>query len=528
MTEPLSIDQIIERLLTICKETTEIASLNEEELALNSIHSRLSAGELHVAIIGQFNRGKSTFINNLLEIDLLPVSVLPLTAIPTEIRYGSEHKLVIQFEDSAEEFSTKSEIQDALISYVTEKENPENEKGVIAVKLTAPSDLLSHGTTIIDTPGFGSTHIHNTKATLSILKECDAAFFLLSADLPITQMELNFIRQIAPQVTRLFFIYNKTDLLSKNELETTTNFIQDTIQNQIGIDSTERFFPVSAKVAEADREVSGLVRIEQEVLDFLQREKYFSLAEAIRSKLTESSTRMISAVEDHLENLNNDSELIESKVVELEQQEQNLAEQLAWLQNFNEGAAPSFLQVDEIIDSLEGRFPGELRELEKINRDTIDTLNRRIEIFIVEEIFSAIQNELMRAENKLLEKIGETTELFPRPSLSKITKFVKPLPIPSFLDRLKGRTALETTLINELSAIIETQRETLHENCKNLYFDLTSRIVDNEISRICSEVERIQEDRDVAKDSAELALAELQPRVDRAVKLRDEIKSLKV
>ncbi len=81
MTEPKSIDQVIDRLLEICSTESTIPELINSSDALNALHSRLSGGELHIAIIGQFNRGKSTFINRLLEIDLLPMSVLPLTAI---------------------------------------------------------------------------------------------------------------------------------------------------------------------------------------------------------------------------------------------------------------------------------------------------------------------------------------------------------------------------------------------------------------------------------------------------------------
>jgi len=53
---------------------------------LEDLKSRLDQGRLHLAVLGQFKRGKSTLLNALLGEDVLPTDVVPLTAVPTFIR----------------------------------------------------------------------------------------------------------------------------------------------------------------------------------------------------------------------------------------------------------------------------------------------------------------------------------------------------------------------------------------------------------------------------------------------------------
>jgi GTPase Era involved in 16S rRNA processing len=306
-----SIDEIVEELQNICSEAPQLDEIVEEKNILKTIHSRFSLGELHLAIIGQFNRGKSTFINQLLSIDLLPTSVLPLTAIPTEISFGDKNILEIETDNETLSFDSDNSIKQALLEFVTEENNPNNRKSVKRVALTTDSEILNHGTRIFDTPGFGSTHIHNTKATVDLLKDCDAALFLLSADLPITQMELNFIKQISPFVSRLFFIYNKVDLISQDELETTTKFIRETILEKLHISTEGKFYPVSAINAPLSRKDSGLVKIENEVIEFLNREKYFSLIEALQNKIRESSDRLQNIFSSRVSKIESEIEVVE-------------------------------------------------------------------------------------------------------------------------------------------------------------------------------------------------------------------------
>ena len=67
---------------------------------LADLRRRLGEQRLHVAILGQFKRGKSTVLNALLGESLLPTAIVPVTAIPTHVQAGATPRVAISFRGS--------------------------------------------------------------------------------------------------------------------------------------------------------------------------------------------------------------------------------------------------------------------------------------------------------------------------------------------------------------------------------------------------------------------------------------------
>jgi len=263
---------------------------------LSGLRERLSEGKFHLAVLGQFKRGKSTLLNALLGDAVLPTSVVPLTAIPTFIRSGVARKLIVRFENDRTpetfQFNSAHETESCLAGFVAEDENPKNRLGVEQVEVEYPAPILDKGLVLIDTPGIGSTFRHNTEATLNFLPQCDAALFLVSADPPITEVEVSFLKEVRSKVHRLFFILNKADYLSESERAATLGFLKKVLIEQAGIENEPTVFCVSARNALAARQSndeklwaqSGLAEVERHLVDFLAREKAGALHEAIGRK----------------------------------------------------------------------------------------------------------------------------------------------------------------------------------------------------------------------------------------------------
>lgn len=251
---------------------------------------------LQLAVLGQFKRGKSTFINALLGADVLPTGVIPLTAIATFIAWRHQPLVVIHFrgEASNKEFAvhTADDIRNVLFRFVAEEANPENQLGVERVDLFYPADILADGTVIIDTPGVGSTLRHNTEAALQVLPESDAAFFVVSADPPITEVELEYLRRLKSKTTRVFFILNKADYLRPHEQRSVVEFLQKVLSKKSLIDADAQIFCVSARDGlDAKRsgnnqalENSGIAALEGHLVRALAAEKTHWLDDAVRSK----------------------------------------------------------------------------------------------------------------------------------------------------------------------------------------------------------------------------------------------------
>src|ERR1700689_1750358 len=95
-----SIAGVLRVLLAISDSGTGNNSLHEKLL---SLERKRASNQLHLAVLGQMKRGKSSFINALMGAEILPTGVLPVTAVITEIRYGLAPEATILYSTGARE-----------------------------------------------------------------------------------------------------------------------------------------------------------------------------------------------------------------------------------------------------------------------------------------------------------------------------------------------------------------------------------------------------------------------------------------
>ncbi len=292
---------------------------------LLALRDRLLQERLQIAVLGQFKRGKSTFVNALLGVPILPSAVVPLTAIATFVAWRKEPLVRVQFANgrSLEQFiaSEVDDLRKILSRFVTEEENPKNQLGVERVDLFYPAPILADGTVLIDTPGIGSTLAHNTEAALRVLPECDATLFVVSADPPITEAELGYLRRLKPRTGRIFVVLNKLDYLTIDEQRAVTDFLRKVLIDESLIDPEASIFGVSARLGLAAKQNrhpdalkrSGMAEIESHLLRYLSTEKMQSLEEAIRRRAADILSQAGGEVELGAKALKMPLELLEQK-----------------------------------------------------------------------------------------------------------------------------------------------------------------------------------------------------------------------
>jgi GTP-binding protein EngB required for normal cell division len=284
--ERRSIDELLHVLLNV--SVTFGPPIAREKLL--SVEEKLATGALHLAVLGQVKRGKSSLINALLEEPVLPTGVLPVTAIITEIRYGHiPEATVIYSTGDFRKIIPLSELPD----YITESGNPGNTKQVESVEVAYPSPLLESGIVLIDTPGIGSTHTHNTRTTQHYLDRVDAGIVVLSVDPPITEVESRFIRSLKIDVPKLFFVLNKTDLFSTQEVSEIRCFLEIELA-RVKITSPE-IFPLSAVCAGHNTSRGSSTPMPDGLDTFVQRLKIFLFEEKQRA-LADSAARDVLAI----------------------------------------------------------------------------------------------------------------------------------------------------------------------------------------------------------------------------------------
>lgn len=276
---------------------------------LRSMQARLRDKRLQVAVLGQFKRGKSSLINALLGAPVLPVAVIPLTAVPVFISWNPQSFARVTFSAGRSperlESSEPKELQEFLAQFVAEERNPHNRLGVDQVELAYPSPFLSNGIVLIDTPGVGSSHLHNTETALRVLPECDAAIFVVSADPPITASEIDYLGQIKSTAARIVFILNKIDHLDAVEKHTAIEFMRKVLSDRSLIRQADSIIGVSARDAlsarlrnDADElQRSGIEEVEAELFLTIMQDKNVLLERAARRKALAIITQAVAAIE---------------------------------------------------------------------------------------------------------------------------------------------------------------------------------------------------------------------------------------
>jgi small GTP-binding protein len=206
---------------------------------------RLEASRFNLVVVGEFKRGKSTLINALLARELLPSGVVPLTSAVTVLRGGERNRVVVRFEGGRSEEHDLS----ALVEYATESGNPKNVRGVDEVVVELDHGLLTSGLQLIDTPGIGSIHDHNTEVAESFLPQVDAALCVLAADQPLSAEEARFFDAAGASAPRLIFAVNKIDMLAPDERGEAVDFIRRSLAADRPGQNFD-LYPVSAKTGE--------------------------------------------------------------------------------------------------------------------------------------------------------------------------------------------------------------------------------------------------------------------------------------
>ncbi len=208
-----------------------------------SVAERISEGRFYVACIGQFKRGKSSVLNALVGDSLLPTGVVPVTTVPTIVRYGSHAAARVRFEAGA---SGWTDIPVKTVDeYVSEEKNPENAKHVAALEIFVPNPLLATGMCFVDTPGLGSVFTGNTAATQAFIPHIDAALVVIGADPPLAGEELVLVEAVARHVQDLIVALNKADRTTDAERAAAVAFARRQLEKRLQ-HPVEPFFEVSA------------------------------------------------------------------------------------------------------------------------------------------------------------------------------------------------------------------------------------------------------------------------------------------
>jgi hypothetical protein len=214
--------------------------------------SKIEGNRLYVVVLGQFKRGKTSVVNALLEDALLPTAITPVTSAVTLIRSGLVRRASVNYASGQTEQIALDHLSDVL----SEQGNPGNVKGVQFVEILHPSQLLQGGLVLVDTPGIGSIGKKNTQTTREFVPRIDVGIVVFSPDPPITEMEMDFVKELKGTTSSLLLVMNKIDAYSPAEASEALNYVSAALAREIP-DLRVDILPLSARVALESERDSG-------------------------------------------------------------------------------------------------------------------------------------------------------------------------------------------------------------------------------------------------------------------------------
>jgi len=315
-----------------------LSSINSDKVDLNLLKDTLAQlDEIFLVVVaGEYNSGKTAFINTLLGDSFLKIGITPTTDMITILKYGdSQEKKII-------------------------------EPGKLLIELPVP---LLKDVHIVDTPGTNAILREHESLTTDFIPRSDIVIFITSVDRPFTESERGFLEKIIRWGKKIIFVINKIDIVENQaDLLEVVNFVSINAQKLLGFSPV--IFTISAKDSLAKLKTGikddSLAKIENYIHNTLDQE------ERIRIKLNNPLHI--------LENLTSKYDEINQANINLIQEDKNLLDNIqSQISLFREDSLRRFqfryADIDNAILEFEKRGQSFFEETFRIGR-IFDLLNK--------------------------------------------------------------------------------------------------------------------------------------------------------
>lgn len=237
-----------------------------DDLKLNNVAKKIKDDMLALdyekftlVVVGEFSRGKSTFVNAMLGKKVLPSSKRPTTNIISKIVYADKPAYEIFLKDGKSKNLTEEEFKNIKAQAEEDPSNILKFKSFIKKEedfskidyaiIGQPLAFCQNGVEVVDTPGTNDLNIGRMEITYNYLNRADAAVLLLNATQALTRSELDFLKEriLGNQIKDIFVVINFKDELSPTEEIKVKNYVRDNIRDLAEIEP--KIFLVSSSQA---------------------------------------------------------------------------------------------------------------------------------------------------------------------------------------------------------------------------------------------------------------------------------------
>ena len=411
-----------EQEVRLLHETAEIVGQLGENNVEDKKRLQQNAADLQdmffmVVVVGEFNAGKSTFVNALLGDELLPMGITPTTDAIELIRWSAQRH---------SEFTPQ-------------------EGGVVREWLHPNTG--GPGVVIVDTPGTGSVFRKHEQIAKGFLSRSDLVIFLLSAKRALAETERMYLELARDYGKKIVVVINQMDLVDRREQKEVRGFVQQQLSELL--DLRPQIFMVSARQAlkekggglfsSASSDPGSMNAVREHLRSLLDRVPPAKQKLYAQLDFLDSLTRKhIATLDEQIGLITSDTLLAESLRKELEQQAVTLDDQLTIAQR----------DIDRVFDEIRVRGRQFIEANLRVQRAS-HTLDR-------DEMREQFEKQVV---SSAIDQIATISEQYVNEVVDSSRRYWR-----SILDRL---TDLETKLSQEIGSVDATgyaeQRAALQE-----------------------------------------------------------------
>src|SRR5580692_949918 len=264
-------DQVVSALSGLDEVAATLGAKTLRDRIERELVRKVREDRFHLVVVGEFNHGKTTFVNALLGHNVLPTGVTPTTATIHHIKYAEKPEATVAYVSGKRDSVRFEDVRKFAVGGEGGPGHGQDEVDFLEVGY--PAELLKERILLVDTPGVNDLSLQRADITYSYIPRADAVLFLLDAGQILKESERVFLNEKLLKASRdkIVFVITKWDLLSAPEQSEALAYARGHLSALV---KEPVVFPVSAERALAgDLPASGVQELCTYLIRFLAEER---------------------------------------------------------------------------------------------------------------------------------------------------------------------------------------------------------------------------------------------------------------
>lgn len=283
-------EYVLEKSQLLKEQLGHFDEMIDVQMSFERVMDAVRSEEYTAVILGEFNAGKTSFINAFLGEEYLPVGMTPTTSVIYEVRYGERPFVEIR---KADDTTVRvPEGMESLEAYL--QASGLQPSDVQSIYIEQPLALLANHITLVDTPGLNDLEHARPEVTYRYLPKADVVFFVINSNMPLRKTEMDFIQEelLEQGIEQMIIVLTRIDQLDDDELDEVVHGVHTRLKHlteqyeiEIPIVPISNIEALEAQQTKDDElyEFSGMLEVQETMKEYFGT----SRQQAVKSKRLE-------------------------------------------------------------------------------------------------------------------------------------------------------------------------------------------------------------------------------------------------